>query len=87
MGFYMGVFNFFITIPQILASVGLGTLMRHVLGGNPMNAVLMGGGSMILAGCCVGLVSREVDRFGERPGAGVPEDGPIARAAEGASGS
>lgn len=63
MGFYMGVFNFFIVIPQILASLGLGVLMKHLLGDNPMNAVLLGGGSMILAGLCVGLVSREVDQF------------------------
>ena len=27
MGFYMGVFNFFIVLPQILASAGLGLLM------------------------------------------------------------
>ena len=61
MGFYMGVFNFFIVIPQILASLGLGSLMKSVLGGNPMNAVLLGGCSMIVAGLCVGLVSKDVD--------------------------
>ena len=61
MGFYMGVFNFFIVIPQILASLGLGLLMQKLLGDNPMNAVLLGGGSMILAGFCVGLVSKNVD--------------------------
>ena len=57
----MGVFNFFIVIPQILASLGLGLLMKSVLGDNPMNAVLLGGSSMIVAGLCVGLVSKEVD--------------------------
>jgi maltose/moltooligosaccharide transporter len=62
MGFYMGVFNFFIVIPQILASLGLGVLLKHLLGDNPMNAVLLGGSSMILAGLCVGLVSKEVDQ-------------------------
>src|SRR5262249_52376927 len=61
MGFYMGVFNFFIVIPQILASLGLGTLMKSLLGDNPMNAVLLGGCSMIVAGLCVGLVPRDVD--------------------------
>jgi maltose/moltooligosaccharide transporter len=61
MGFYMGVFNFFIVIPQILASLGLGSLMKSVLGDNPMNAVLLGGCSMIVAGLCVSLVSNEVD--------------------------
>ena len=50
MGFYMGVFNFFIVLPQILASAGLGSLMKTLLGDNPMNAVLLGGCSMVLAG-------------------------------------
>jgi maltose/moltooligosaccharide transporter len=63
MGFYMGVFNFFIVIPQILAAVGLGSLMRYLLGDDPMNAVLLGGGAMILAGFCVSFVSRDVDDF------------------------
>jgi maltose/moltooligosaccharide transporter len=63
MGFYMGVFNFFIVIPQILAAVGLGTLMKSVLGDNPMNAVLLGGCSMVAAGLCVGLVSKDVDNL------------------------
>ncbi len=61
MGFYMGVFNFFIVLPQILASTGLGSLMKTVLGGNPMNAVLLGGCSMLLAGVCVTFVSKDVE--------------------------
>jgi maltose/moltooligosaccharide transporter len=65
MGFYMGVFNFFIVIPQILASLGLGSLMKSVLHDNPLNAVLLGGGSLILAGFCVGFVPKDVDSFGE----------------------
>jgi len=62
MGFYMGVFNFFIVIPQIIASLGLGSLMKYILGGNPMNAVLVGGCSMLVAAACVSLVPRDVDR-------------------------
>jgi maltose/moltooligosaccharide transporter len=71
MGFYMGVFNFFIVIPQILASLGLGSLMKSVLHDNPMNAVLLGGGSMIIAALCVSLVPEEVDASGESE---MPED-------------
>jgi maltose/moltooligosaccharide transporter len=67
MGFYMGVFNFFIVIPQILASLGLGLLMKSVLGNNPMNVVLLGGCSMIVAAACVSLVSKDVDNFAETP--------------------
>jgi maltose/moltooligosaccharide transporter len=72
MGFYMGVFNFFIVIPQILASLGLGLLMKHLLGDNPMNAVLLAGGSMIVAGLCVGLVSKESDAAGPALSPAIP---------------
>ncbi len=61
MGLYMGVFNFFIVIPQILASLGLGALMRSALGDDPMKALLLGGCSMVVAGLSVGLVPAEVD--------------------------
>jgi maltose/moltooligosaccharide transporter len=49
MGFYMGVFNFFIVLPQILASVGLGFVMERWLGNDATKAVLLGGASMLLA--------------------------------------
>jgi maltose/moltooligosaccharide transporter len=67
MGFYMGVFNFFIVLPQILTALGLGLLMERFLGNDPMKAVLLGGCSMILAGLCVGFVSKNVDDFGPTP--------------------
>lgn len=56
MGFYMGVFNFFIVIPEIIASVGFGWVLSHVLGGNTMIALICGGVSMILTGLLVLLV-------------------------------
>lgn len=40
-GFYMGVFNFFIVLSQIAASLGLSYVMSLVLGGKTMNAVLL----------------------------------------------
>jgi maltose/moltooligosaccharide transporter len=49
MGFYMGVFNFFIVLPQILASVGLGFVMARWLGNDATQALLLGGVSMLLA--------------------------------------
>jgi hypothetical protein len=45
--------------------VGLGFLLKAVLGNNPMNAVLLGGCSMVAAGLCVGLVSKDVESAGE----------------------
>ncbi len=56
MGVYMGIFNFFIVIPQIVAAGLLGYLMRTVLGGLPINALLLGGASMIVAAALVLLV-------------------------------
>ena len=49
MGVYMGMFNFFIVIPQILAAAVLGLLVRTVFGGHAINALLLGGVSMIVA--------------------------------------
>lgn len=59
MGFYMGVFNFFIVLPQIAASLGLGKIMSSLLGGNSMNAVLLGGVSILIAAFCVRFVDDE----------------------------
>jgi maltose/moltooligosaccharide transporter len=56
MGFYMGIFNFFIVLPQIAASLGLGLVMSVFLAGNSMNAVLLGGVSLLIAAFCVRFV-------------------------------
>lgn len=50
MGVYMGIFNFFIVIPQIAAAGILGYIMHTFLHNEAINALLLGGGSMILAG-------------------------------------
>ncbi len=49
MGVYMGIFNFFIVLPEILAALTFGPLVKHVLGGNLVHAVMAGGGFMLLA--------------------------------------
>jgi len=49
MGVYMGMFNFFIVIPQILAAAILGLLVRTVFHGQAIDAILLGGISMIVA--------------------------------------
>jgi len=60
MGVYMGVFNFFIVIPEIIASLGFGPLIRLVFGaGNPnapLGVVMLGGACLLAAAACVGLV-------------------------------
>lgn len=50
MGYYMGVFNFFIVIPQIVAATILGFFTDKVFNGNTMLTLALGGMCMILAG-------------------------------------
>jgi maltose/moltooligosaccharide transporter len=50
MGIYMGIFNCFIVIPQLLAASVLGLLLRAVFGGNPVYALVLGGASFVVAG-------------------------------------
>jgi maltose/moltooligosaccharide transporter len=50
MGFYMGVFNFFIVIPQILAAAILGFFVRVLFNDQSIYALVVGGVSMIIAG-------------------------------------
>ena len=50
MGYYMGVFNFFIVIPQIVAATILGVLVKHLFEGAPVYALIIGGAAMIAAG-------------------------------------
>ncbi len=49
MGVYMGIFNFFIVIPQILAATLLGVFTRHIFNGNAILTIVVGGCSMIIA--------------------------------------
>jgi len=49
MGVYMGIFNFFIVIPQILAATILGFMIKSVFGGDSIYALLTGGISMVVA--------------------------------------
>ncbi len=53
MGVYMGIFNFFIVIPQIAAAGILGFVMHTFLHNEAINALLLGGVSMILSGVLV----------------------------------
>ena len=50
MGYYMGVFNFFVVIPQLLAASILGFLVSYFFNNEPVYALLIGGISMVLAG-------------------------------------
>ena len=49
MGVYMGIFNFFIVIPQILAATMLGFFTKHMFNGNAIYTLVLGGALMIVA--------------------------------------
>lgn len=52
-GIYMGIFNMFIVIPEILSSLCLGWIMQHVLHNEQMLAIALGGGFMLIAAVIV----------------------------------
>jgi maltose/moltooligosaccharide transporter len=62
MGVYMGIFNFFIVIPQILAATLLGFLTREIFSGHAVYALVFGGISMIIAAITVAFVTDKDDR-------------------------
>lgn len=56
MGVYMGIFNFFIVIPQITAAAILGFFVKNYFGGEAIYALLLGGASFLLAAAMVMFV-------------------------------
>jgi len=60
MGTYMGIFNFFIVIPQIMAATILGFLVKTLFGGESILALVTGGVSMFIAAALV-LFVKDVD--------------------------
>lgn len=59
MGVYMGIFNFFIVLPEIIASLFFGWIMSRLLNNDRMLAVQIGGGLMILAGILCYFIVKE----------------------------
>lgn len=49
MGVYMGIFNFFIVLPEILAALFFGGLVKNYLHGNLVHAVMAGGVCLLIA--------------------------------------
>ncbi len=62
MGTYMGIFNFFIVIPQILAATILGFLTSHLFGGKAIFSLIFGGVSMFIAAISVLFVFDKDDK-------------------------
>jgi maltose/moltooligosaccharide transporter len=55
-GIYQGIFNFFIVLPEIVASLGFGWIMQHLLHENRLLAVVMGGGCLVIAASLAFLI-------------------------------
>jgi maltose/moltooligosaccharide transporter len=74
MGLYMGIFNFFIVLPEIVASLAFKPLMKAVFGEGsrigPMYIVMLGGVCMLVAAACMAFV--------RDPGGEVSEEAVIA---------
>ncbi len=57
MGMFMGIFNMFIVIPQIIAALGFINFLSNLLGPESINAMLVAGVSLIVAGLCNFLIT------------------------------
>jgi maltose/moltooligosaccharide transporter len=64
MGIYMGIFNFFIVIPQLIAASVLGLVLREFFSGQGIYGLVIGGVLMILAGCATLLVDKDAEPVG-----------------------
>jgi maltose/moltooligosaccharide transporter len=64
MGVYMGIFNFFIVIPEIIASFTFGRIIRTIFGENstiaPLYMVMAGGICFLLAGILCLILVKDV---------------------------
>jgi len=61
MGIYMGIFNFFIVIPQIIAASVLGLVLREIFGRQAIYGLVIGGVLMIVSGLATLLVDKQAE--------------------------
>jgi maltose/moltooligosaccharide transporter len=61
MGYYMGLFNFFVVIPQIVAGVVLGAILKHFFANQSVKVLMLGGACMVLAGVLTLFVQDEFE--------------------------
>jgi len=59
---YMGIFNFFIVIPQLVAASLLGFILKTFFNAEPVYALIIGGVSLIIGGLCVLRVPEPIHR-------------------------
>jgi maltose/moltooligosaccharide transporter len=61
MGYYMGLFNFFVVIPQIVSGLLLGFVTREFFKGHTVQTLALGGGCMLLAAVLTLAVTDKAD--------------------------
>ena len=57
MGYFMGLFNFFVVIPQIVSGLLLGFVTKHLFDGHAVMTLVLGGACMIIAALLTLLVT------------------------------
>jgi maltose/moltooligosaccharide transporter len=66
MGYYMGLFNFFIVIPQIVSGLVLGWFTKHMFGNHAVLTLVLGGVSMVIAAVLALFVTDRAERAAHR---------------------
>lgn len=62
MGYYMGLFNFFVVIPQVVSGLVLGYFTKHFFGNHAVFTLVLGGVSMLIAAALCVFVTDKADR-------------------------
>jgi maltose/moltooligosaccharide transporter len=64
MGYYMGLFNFFVVIPQVVSGLVLGWFTKHLFGNHAALTLVLGGVSMLIAAVLALFVTDRSERAG-----------------------
>jgi maltose/moltooligosaccharide transporter len=62
MGYYMGLFNFFVVIPQVVSGLVLGWFTKHWFGNHAVFTLVLGGVSMVIAAMLCVFVTDKTER-------------------------
>ena len=62
MGYYMGLFNFFVVIPQVVSGLVLGYATKHLFGNHAVLTLVLGGASMLIAAVLAVFITDRPER-------------------------
>jgi maltose/moltooligosaccharide transporter len=66
MGYFMGLFNFFVVIPQICSGTLLGFANKYLFDGHPIRILVLGGVCMLVAAALTLFVTDKTERLADR---------------------